>query len=139
MYVHLTSSQCIIFHDQSLAEFIMGAMGLKAIHLAAMFGQTNVVKWLINRRYSLPAVACANGSRPLHFAAAQGHVDTVMALLKVPSSPCSAKRSYGPSRNSNHTHHHNSDKMAHHHYLLTAWQHEALLCVVVPSLASPSP
>jgi ankyrin repeat protein len=70
-------------HDESVLTDIncRNQSGATALHFAAMFGHSNIVRTLIE--YGASVNACAdNGSTPLHWAAGSGHTDTVLMLLQ---------------------------------------------------------
>lgn len=54
--------------------------GQTPLHIAAFFGQANIIECLLNHGAEIDALE-QDGETPLHFAANQGHVDAVQVLL----------------------------------------------------------
>eukprot|EP00048_Salpingoeca_helianthica_P013782 m.207455 g.207455 ORF g.207455 m.207455 type:complete len:500 (-) comp15543_c0_seq11:65-1564(-) len=50
----LLSLQCLLFHDASLAHATIGPLGLTPLHLACIYGHSDVVQWLVDRRHAAP-------------------------------------------------------------------------------------
>jgi ankyrin repeat protein len=56
--------------------------GLTPLHLAAISGQTEVVKLLLDHGAQIEVIDDQTGGTPLHFAAQRGHAHTAAALLR---------------------------------------------------------
>jgi ankyrin repeat protein len=73
--------------DPLLVEAV-AADGYTALHLAAHYGQLDAVYRLLQGGAAVDAVAANEGEvRPLHSAAAGGHVEVVAALLEAGADP----------------------------------------------------
>ena len=72
--------------DQLIVAATFGTDGWTALHCAAARGQTEVVRWLIERGAAVDASPEDNGT-PLHFAAWRGHIDAARALLDHGADP----------------------------------------------------
>eukprot|EP00054_Salpingoeca_dolichothecata_P008531 m.48433 g.48433 ORF g.48433 m.48433 type:complete len:508 (-) comp17792_c2_seq1:53-1576(-) len=77
---NLNCLQCFVFHDEKITQNCLNDNEILPIHLAAMFGRTEVVRWLLELKHNAPADLAGNGSSILHYAAQGGHVPTVAFL-----------------------------------------------------------
>ena len=77
---HLTCLQCLFFHKPSLKDCTLLRNALLPIHMAALYGQTEVLRWLLEDLASDPVDIATDGSTCLHYAAARGHVNTIKYL-----------------------------------------------------------
>ena len=62
---------------------VQTSQGHTALHFAAMYGRTRLIKTLLEEFHAYPSIRDFLGFTPLHWAAAGGHVEVVKQLLRV--------------------------------------------------------
>eukprot|EP00055_Hartaetosiga_balthica_P006094 m.18736 g.18736 ORF g.18736 m.18736 type:complete len:532 (-) comp5004_c1_seq1:342-1937(-) len=83
---HIKCLQLMLAKEPSVARLTLKKNQLGLIHLASMFGQVGVVKFLIEGKYAVANECAANGSTPLHYAAMGGHLECVQFIASTLNS-----------------------------------------------------
>ena len=72
---------CVAVHDLTVLCFLLVQKGCNAIHLAALGGHINAIRYLASKRSPLLHSTDNNEYTALHWAALNGHVEIVHCLI----------------------------------------------------------
>eukprot|EP00051_Salpingoeca_urceolata_P013992 m.177286 g.177286 ORF g.177286 m.177286 type:complete len:316 (-) comp17961_c2_seq2:158-1105(-) len=75
--------QCVLLYDEKLTQVPLYDNDVYPLHLASMFGRGDVISWLVENGFDPAGLPSGNGSTPLHYAAARGHVGLLRYLINL--------------------------------------------------------